>query len=605
MALSTDLKVDELNFELIKANLVSYLRAQDQFRDYNFDAAGIQVLLDLLSYNTYYNSFYLNMIANESFLATAQKRNSIVNLARSLNYIPRSTTSSTITGQMVLTVTGSPSTVTVPAYTTFTGTVDGVSYTFNTTQAVTITPDSGVYSSDITLREGRYLTQRYTVNTNDPDQRFIIPNAGVDTTTLTITVLNSSVDSTSRVFTLAENYVEVRPTTNAYYVEEVEDGLYEVFFGDGVIGTALDNGNVVVIEYIVSSGAAGNDIQSLTYSGSISGVTDITFTEDGASSGGAERETANKIRFNAPKSYEAQNRVVTVEDYKALLLKQQNVRSVSVWGGEDNDPPSYATVYISIIPENTETLTATEKNILAENVIKPRKVLTVRTEFVDPEYIFLTVNATVKYDVNQSILSSTSLKTVVIDTIKQYNDDDINEFSKYFRYSKLSRLIDTCDRSILNTILTIKMRKDTDVQLGASARYEINFSNPINSTTDGRPSTHPYGVGNQIVSNEFSYLGFTQCFLEENNGIMRIYRISGLDKVAVSSDIGTVDYTTGKVILIDFRPTAFADGGTTLKLTANPSDLDILPLRNQIIKILDDDISVTVVDDREYSLVSR
>jgi len=605
MALSTDLKVDELNFELIKANLVSYLRAQDQFRDYNFDAAGIQVLLDLLSYNTYYNSFYLNMIANESFLATAQKRNSIVNLARSLNYIPRSTTSSTITGQMVLTVTGSPSTVTVPAYTTFTGTVDGVSYTFNTTQAVTITPDSGVYSSDITLREGRYLTQRYTVNTNDPDQRFIIPNAGVDTTTLTITVLNSSVDSTSRVFTLAENYVEVRPTTNAYYVEEVEDGLYEVFFGDGVIGTALDNGNVVVIEYIVSSGAAGNDIQSLTYSGSISGVTDITFTEDGASSGGAERETANKIRFNAPKSYEAQNRVVTVEDYKALLLKQQNVRSVSVWGGEDNDPPTYATVYISVIPENTETLTATEKNILAESVIKPRKVLTVRTEFVDPEYIFLTVNATVKYDVNQSILSSTSLKTVVIDTIKQYNDDDINEFSKYFRYSKLSRLIDTCDRSILNTILTIKMRKDTDVQLGASARYEINFSNPINSTTDGRPSTHPYGVGNQIVSNEFSYLGFTQCFLEENNGIMRIYRISGLDKVAVSSDVGTVDYTTGKVILIDFRPTAFADGGTTLKLTANPSDLDILPLRNQIIKILDDDISVTVVDDREYSLVSR
>jgi len=605
MALSPDLTVDELNFENIKANFVSYLQAQDQFRDYNFDASGMQVLLDVLAYNTYYNSFYLNMIANENFLSTAQKRNSVVNLARSLNYIPRSTTSATITGTAVLSVTGSPATVTIPAYTTFTGTVDGETYLFNTTEAVTVSPVSTVYSVDLTLKEGRFLSQRYTVNTTDPDQRFLIPNAGVDTSTVVVKVQTSTSDSTIRLFTVPDNLVEVTATTTACFIEEVEDGQYEVFFGDGVLGVALDNGNIVIIEYLVSNGQLANDIEALTYSGSISGVIDVTFTEDAPASGGAERETTNKIRFTAPKAYEAQNRIVTTEDYKALLLKQQNVRSVSVWGGEDNDPPTYATVYISVIPETGETLTATEKAILRDSVIKPKKVLTVSTEFVDPEYIYLVIDASVKYDARKATLSSTSLETVVIDVIKQYNDDDINEFSKYFRYSKLSRLIDLSDRSILNTILSVTLRKETDVQLGSSARYEIAFSNPINSSTDGRPSTYPYGVGNQVTSNEFSYGGFDECYLEENNGIMRIYRLSGGSKVAVSSNVGTLNYTTGKVILTDFAPTSFADGGTTLKLTAVPRDLDILPLRSQIVKILDEDITVTMVDDSTISLVNR
>ena len=605
MALLNDLTVDELNFELIKTNFISYLKAQDQFRDYNFDASGMQVLLDLLAYNTYYNSFYLNMVVNEAFLSTAQKRNSVVNLARSLNYTPKSVTSSVITGTALFTTTGNPASITVPAYTTFSGTVDGVTYIFNTVEAVTVSPVSSVYSTELTLKEGRYIAQRYTVNVNDADQRFLIFNAGVDTSTLTVSILNSSTDSTKRVFTKAEDFVEITALSQVYFLEEVEDGLYEIFFGDDVIGVALDNNNVIVLEYLVSNGKNANDIENLNYTGSITNVTDVTFTEDGPSSNGSDRETINKIKFNAPKAYEAQNRVVTTEDYRALLLRQSNVRSVSVWGGEDNDPPTYATVFISVIPETGETLTATEKEILTETIIKPKKVLTVSTRFVDPEYIYITIDATIKYDVNLTSLASTSLKEVVINTIKSYNDDDINEFSKYFRYSKLSRLIDLSERSILNTLLSIQMRKETDVQLGASARYEISFSNPINNITLGRPSTHPYGIGNQISSNEFSYSGLTRCFLEENNGIMRIYRISGQDKVAVSSNVGTVDYTTGKVILVDFRPTAFADGGTTLKLTAKPSELDILPLRNQIVKILDEDITVTVVDDREYNLVNR
>lgn len=605
MALTTDLKVDNLNFEGIKLNFINYLKAQDQFRDYNFDAAGIQVLLDMLAYNTYYNSFYLNMVANENFLATAQKRNSVVNLARSLNYVPRSTTSATISGLAVFTVTGSPASITIPAYTTFDGTIDGQTYSFNTTEAVTITPSSGVYSSDLTLTEGRYIQQRFTVNASDPDQRFLIPNSGVDTTSVTIRVQTSTVDTTTRSFTIPDNLIEITSTDDVYFLEEVEDGLYEIFFGDGVIGSALTNGNIVIVDYLISNGTLANDIETLTYSGSVTNVSDAVFIQDAAASGGAERETINKIKFNAPKAYEAQNRAITAEDYKALLLKQANIGSVSVWGGEDNDPPAYGKVYIAVKPTTGEVLTASEKDNLKQTIIKPKKVLTVQTEFVDPEYIYLIIAATVKYDSRVAVISSTSLEQKIITVIKNYNDDDINEFSKYFRYSKLSRLIDLSDRSILNNSMNVTMRKEVDVQLGTSKRYDILFSNPINNSTNGRPASHPYGVGNQLTSNEFSISGYTNCFLEENNGIIRIYRVSGGTNVAVSSNAGTLNYDTGKVILSNFGPTAFADGGVTLKLTAVPQNLDILPLRNQIVSIRDADISVSVVDDRTISLVNR
>ena len=605
MASITDLKVDQLNFDGIKSNFINYLKTQDQFRDYNFDAAGIQVLLDLLAYNTYYNSFYLNMVAGESFLATAQRRNSVVNLARSLGYVPRSRTSATITGTAIITPVGAPASITVPAYTTFTAGINGVTYTFNTVSAYVISSISGVYTSTITLKEGRYISTRYTVDTTDPDQRFLIPNENIDTSTITVTVFDSNSSATTRIFLPTDNLAEITGTSLVYFLEEVEDGQYEMFFGDDVLGKKLDNGNVVVIEYLISSGAAANDIESVSFAGSVTNATNITFIANEGASGGAERESINKIKFNAPKAYEAQNRLVTVEDYKALMLKQNNIASVSVWGGEDNDPPAYGKVYMAIKPTVGGVLTATEKSILIDSIIGPKKIVTVKAEIVDPEYIYVAVDVLIKYDPTKTSTASNSIKAKVIDIISNYNNDDINEFSKYFRYSKLSRLIDAADRAVLNNILSISLKKEVSIQLGSSAKYETSFSNEINDTTLGRPSTHPYGLGNQLTSNAFTLNGLTNCFLEENNGIIRIYRISGNSKIAVDNAAGTLDYTTGKVILSSFSPTAFEDGGNTLKLTAIPKNLDVLPLRNQIITIRDEDVSVTVVDDRTYSLVNR
>jgi hypothetical protein len=605
MAIDNNLKVDELNFDGIKSNFKNYLKSQDEFRDYNFDGAGISVLLDLLAYNTYYNSFYLNMIASESFLSTAQKRNSIVNLAKSLNYIPRSMASASVTGTVNLTVTGSPATVLIPAYTEFTGSIDNKTYTFVNLNAATIVSNAGSYSGTLVLNEGTYIVRRYLVNTSDTQQRFLIENTNIDTTSISVKVLNSSSDSTTRVFTKPDNLVDVGVTSEVYFLEETEDEQYEIKFGDGTFGVSLDNGNVVVIEFIVTSGPLANDVVNLTYADSIAGVTSITFTAIDPAAGGDDKELSSQIKFNAPKAYESQNRVVTSEDYKALLLKQPNVDSVVVWGGEDNDPPSYGKVYIAIRPTSGEVLTATEKQNLIGSIINPKKILTISHEIVDPEYLYITIDSTVKYEADKTTLSQNAMRSLVSDIIKNYNSSDINQFGKYFRYSKLSRLIDAAERSILNNDTTILIRKELDIQLGNSARYEVSFSNPIDSTTRGRPATHPYGFGNKVTSNAFTYLGYENCYLEDNNSIIRIYRETTNENIAVQINAGSIDYTTGIITLTAFAPTAFADGGTTLKITATPANKDILPLRNQILNIADADITVSMVDDKTISLVNR
>jgi hypothetical protein len=601
------LKVDDLNFESIKDNLKSFLRQQDQFLDVNFDASGINILLDVLAYNTYYNSTYLNLAATENFLATAQRRNSVVNLARSLNYTPRSRTSSRVIGTITATATGSPAVVDLPKFTRFESIVDGVTFNFLTADPYTLFNTSGnqYVDNNLLLIEGRFVSERYVYNPNDPDQRFLLNNANADTSTLVVRVQQSAADTTTRVFLNPKNIVEVTGTTLAYFLEEVEDGKYEVFFGDNVIGRELEPGNVIYFDYIVSEGINGNEISTLNFVSTVAGISSARFVANEPSAGGDERESVNRIKFNAPKAYTAQNRTVTAEDYLSLVLQQPNVGSASVWGGEDNDPPQFGRVFIAVRPVTGTSLTQFEKTNLIDTIIKPKKILTVQTTIVDPEFTFIILTANVKFDPRLTTLTRESLRSLVISTIKKYNDDDLDQFSRYFRYSKLSKLIDNTERSILNNTIRTRLRKEIPVQLGTNVRYEIKFSNPINNSTRGRPVSFPFGVLSQISSNSFTFNGLPNCFLEENNGFIRVFRIVRTDIVGVAQNIGTIDYTTGKIILTDFNPNSFADGGTTLRITANPGELDLLPLRDQILTILDEDITVNLQDDTQISLVRR
>lgn len=606
MATPTNLKIDGLDFQSIKDNFKTFLKAQDKFKDYNFDAAGLNVLVDLLSYNTYYNSFYVNMVSNEAFLSTAQRRNSIVAAAKSLNYVPRSRTSARVVATLTVEPVGTPSNVLIPRYTSFSAAAtDGTDVTFVNLDPITVFSSDSYVVTGATLVEGTYVAERYTVNTADTEQRFIINNTDIDTTTLRVRVQNSSTDSTIRTFNRADNYVNLTSDSLVYFIQEIEDGYYEVTFGDGTFGASLLDGNVILLDYLSSNGATGNDITGMSFAGSISGVVDIGAVVTTASYGGDDRESIERIRYNAPKAYAAQNRLITTDDYISLVLQQPNVQSAIAWGGEDNDPPYYGRVFIAIQPKNEEVLTDTEKFNLTEYIIKPRKILTMSTEIVDPEYIYLIIDASVKYDTSVNVLNSTNLTSLVLQRVMEYKDSDLSQFSKYFRYSKLSRIIDTSDRSILSSTLRIQLRKEIEVQLNINASYVIDFANPIDDITKDRAANHPYAAGNKISSNAFTYQGFSNCYLEENGGVIRVYRQSGANLVGVAPNIGTLDYDTGRITLNSFIPESFADGGTTLKVTAVPREPDILPLRTQIITIREEDVTVNLINDNAISLTKR
>jgi hypothetical protein len=472
---------------------------------------------------------------------------------------------------------------------------------------LTVVPASGVYSlSGVTLYEGTPTTESYTFDATDPNKRFLINNINADTSTLKVRVANSSTNSTTRTFVAVSSVIELTSDSLVYYLEEVEDGKYRITFGQGALGKNLDDGNIVYFDYLVSSGADGNGVLNVSLSSALSGVTNASFVASEFSSGGQNPESIESVKFNAPKSYASQNRAVTAEDYSALISQQSNVSSVLVWGGEDNDPPAYGKVYIAVRPTIGTVLTPTEKANLISNIINPKKILTVSTEIVDPEYIYLTIDIVSTYDPEKTISTEGSIKEVVAAAVTSYNAEKLNRFSRYFRYSELSRSIDTAERSVLSSDLTVKMRKELDVQLNSAAKYTINFSNAISPTTSGRPSTHPYNVGNQITSNTFSYGGFDNCYLEDNAGLIRIYRLTGAgDAIGVAQNVGTINYGTGQIILDNFQPTAIGDGGVTLRVTAIPAGRDVLPLRGQIVVINDGDVTVSLINDKNVSLVNR
>jgi hypothetical protein len=586
MAIDNNLRVDELNFDGIKTNFKRYLQAQDQFRDYNFDGSGISALLDLLAYNTYYNSFYLNMVASEAFLPTAQKRNSVVNLAKSLNYTPRSTTSATISGTLTLTAPAAPASILVPAYTEFSGTIDGKTYKFLNTVASTVSATNGVYSTTINLKEGKLITTRYTVNLNDADQRFLIQNTNVDTSTLSVSVLNSISDSTSRTFATQENLVEINSTTKVYFLEEVEDGQFEIKFGDGTFGISLDNSNIVVISYLISSGSLANDIQTLSYASTISGVTAATFVASDPAIGGNDRETISQIKFNAPKAYEAQNRVVTTEDYEALLLKQSSVDSVVVWGGEDNDPPYYGRVIISLKPYSGFTISDATKESIKNNILKSKQAIITTPVFVDPVYFYVGINADVIYNSSITTLSSEQIKSQVNDAITTYFTTNLQKFNKSYIHSALINAVLSKNNSITSALLTVKLQRRLIPTLNTinvlSGDTSIKFRNAIKPGTIS--SSFFFVTVNGVTSLvKITDLPDTTPSSDTGTGTLRL--VNATTDIVLFANIGTVNYGTGIVSITSITPTGLPAGATDIRITGSIQEIgyNLSVSRNEIL----------------------
>jgi len=598
--MSKRIEVTDLDFDNIKNNLKVFLKQQDQLTDYDFEGSTMSTLLDVLAYNTHYNAVYANVLANEMFLDSADLRNSIVSHAKHVGYTPRSATSPVaFLNVTVNNATGS--TLTAARGTTFTTSVDGTTYNYIVKDATTITPVAGVYTfSSLPVYEGTLITNKFTVDTSNADQRFLIKNNLADTTTLKVTVQNSSTDSTTSTYILSTDLADISSTSKVYYLEGAEDNQYEVKFGDGILGAALSTGNIVTLSYIVTNAEESNGASSFSLSGTLGGFSNVTITTATNSANGAQPETPDSIRFNAPKQYAAQNRAVTPKDYESRVKSiYANAKSVSVWGGEDNSTPVYGRVYIAIKPVAGATLTeATKTDII--NKLKEFNVASITPIIQDPETTSIQLNVNVKYDAKSTSRTADSVKALVTSAITNFNTTNLQEFDSIFRHSKFIETINKADDSILSNITTVKLHKSFTAVTTGSTTYTISFNNALYNPHSGHNATG----GGILVSSGFKISGdaTNEYFLDEDGaGNVRLYYLVGTTRTYSNSTQGTIDYTNGTITLNSLNITSVSnvDGATstTVRLTVIPNSVDVIPVRNQVLEIDETNTTVTVSAD--------
>ena len=599
------MSITELDFDTIKGNLKTYLKGQTEFTDFDFEGSGMSVLLDTLAYNTHYNAFMANMAANEMFLDTAVKRNSVTSHAKALGYTPVSATAATAYVDVAVNDANTAS-VLMPAGYAFNTTIDGVTYQFVNTTARTLQPTAGVYNfANIDIHEGSWVTTKYTVNTTDADQQFILNNDNVDISTLLVQVVNSASDSTTTTYTKANNLVEVKSTTTAYFVQETLEGEWEVYFGDGIVGKALVDGNIVNLSYVVTNGTAANGAKAFTASNSISGFSNISVTTVTAAANGATPEGIDKIKYNAPFSYAAQNRTVTASDYKAIIPQlYSNVKAIAVWGGEYNSPAVYGKVYVSILPNTGTVLTTSTKSSIV-NLLTDYNVVSVTPVVIDLETTKVIPTVNFKYDANATSKTKEALATLVTTAINNYSTTSLEKFEQVFRYSPFTTLIDEADPAILSNITTIKMSKTFTPTLASALKYTTSFSNKLYHPYDGYNKILTGVVAGGILSSSgFTITGDANTYYleDDGSGLVNAYYISGTSKVYLTSgSVGTIDYTTGDVVLtkINIGSVGDVDGATStaIRLTVQPASNDVVPVRNQILQIDSVNLSVTGASD--------
>lgn len=592
---SNKLIVSDFDFDSVKANLKTFLQNQPEFSDYNFEGSGFAVLLDTLAYNTHYLGFNANMFVNESYLDSADIRKNVVALAKAIGYTPSSVRAPM--AEVDITINNaSGSSVLMNKGTTFTSSVDGTGYNFLTNEDITITPIAGVYKfSNVKLYEGTLVTFKYTVDSSDADQKFLIQNVNADTSTLKVTVQNSISDSTLTTYSLATGLRGINDESKIYFLQETDNGKFEVYFGDGVIGKKLEDGNIVILEYIVTNKTEANGASAFELGSNIGGFSNVTITTKSNAQGGSEAETKESIRYNAPLQYTSQDRAVTATDYESIVKTlYPNALSVSAWGGEDDETPVYGVVKISIKAASGSTLTEATKNSIVKGLI-PYNVASVRPQIIDPETTSILITSNAKYDKKGTSKSADTIKSEIITAITNYNTSTLQKFDGVFRFSKLTGLIDDVDTSILSNITTINMRKNFTPTVGSSTKYDLYFRNAIYNPHSGHVPV--------LSSTGFKVSGSNEeMFLDDdsNGNIRRYYLVSGIKTYANNSQ-GTIDYTTGQITLNSLNVSSISNirgsSSNVIEITVQPSSNDIVPVRNQVVEIDVANSNITVEED--------
>lgn len=576
MANTNFLAVDELDFDSLKNSLKNYLKNNPRFQDIDFEASNIGMLLDLLSYNTYHNAYYLNMIGNEAFLDTALIKDSVTSHAKELNYLPRSTRSATASIRVNVAVTNnSISSISIPRFTKFSAKANNALYVFSNYDPVVIVRQSnGSFISDaFDIKEGLVVTEYFTVNTSISNQRFALSNKNADVSDIQVYVHPSNTDLVTKTeYSQATSLYGVNSISKVFFVQPSLGEKYEVVFGDDVFGYKPLNNNIVAITYRVSKGTEGNGISTFS-APSIDGY-NVTTTTLSAATGGDVSESIDSIKYMAPRHFSTQERAIVPDDYKTLILSEfPSIKSVFVYGGEEiEDSPQYGKVYVSLSTQDgTPAIDATKEQI--RKFVTSRNPISIEPVIVDPEYLYLDVTSNVVDDINNYQYSLAEVRVAVINSIKNFNDTYLETFDSPLRYSKLVNAIDSTLPSIVSNDTSITMMKKVSPSINSNQNITLNFGNKIDNVT------RSYSV----ISTNFVYDGYP-CFMKDNsNGLMQIFRITSSGNLLYNSNIGSVDYTKGIIRVSNLNISDYT--GDSLRFNVYPLNKDITPYKNNIVLI--------------------
>ena len=576
-------QLNNLDFSEIKTALKEYMRAQSDFTDYDFEASALSQLLDVLAYNTYYTAFNANMVVNEMFLDSATLRDNVVALAKQLGYTPRSITSPrTDIGFKVNFPVTAPASVELKRGTGFVTNYDGTLYRYVSLKSVKAPVVNGVATfSDVALHEGSYVVSNYTFDGTLKDQKFKIQNSSADLSSLIVRVYESANSSVYDEYTRSDNLLSVGADDKVFFISEVDDEQYELFFGDGVLGKKLSDGNVIEVSYILTKGPLSNGAKSFTFSGVLLDENQLkvtvpfsvnTITVDSPSQGGSEIESIDTIKYNAPKSYGAQNRAVTSNDYAAIVRNlYPAIADIIVFGGEDQVPPEYGKVFLAVKPSQANALSSATKKDLTDR-LKQYTVASVKPVFVDPSLLFIEIDSKIYFDGSKTNMLPAEVAAKVSTGVSEYLETSGTEkFNGKFRYSKFIGVIDGSDRAVNSNITEVTLRKDFYAQINASAYYEICYQNEFLKDCDGPVVT---STGMTV----FEHPNYTS-YLEDRDGKIVLYRLDSLtgDKILLNDSVGDIDYKHGEIKLYDFTilKGTFSDNRIELRVKPASNDVEV------------------------------
>lgn len=593
---SSQLNITDLDFEDISLNLRNYLKGQDQFKDYDFDGSSMSILVDLLAYASHIGAVNTNIAASELFLDSAQIRKNVVSRAKDLGFVPQSETGAAAIVDITLSGVKNADD-TYPTTTEmslnrgalFQSTFDGTTYDFivPTTIKPTQSGDTYIYNN-VQLVQGTYASDTFVYDTQLPNPKFVLTNKRVDKSRIQVSVNSNGVTST---YALSTNISNITTTSKVFYEQENEDGFREIYFGDGVLGQQLLDGDIITVTYIVIDPTHANGARTFSMINAINGFSNTQVVATSIAQGGAEKESIESIKFKANKFYTSQNRLVTLNDYKAKVSEYYpNADAVAVWGGEDNNPPEYGKIFVALKPKNSDYLSDTEKKEVVRK-LNALNMLTVRPTIVDPEIIKILISSTFKYNANATTLSKGELETVVINAINTFDNQNLSNFDSIFRHSNLIKTIDESNDAILSNTTNIRLKKSQKVFTDTARGVTVEFGNGLFNPHVG----HNKSGGGIIVTTGFKVSGDsvnTQYFDDDGEGNLRRYYLSGSTRIYQDNSAGTVDYATGKISINSIFFTSVVNVDSTIDFTVIPNSLDVVATRGNLVDI--DQQSITV-----------